>query len=313
MNSDATCLIQPSGRQICQCPPGYVRDYTSLHNDNCSMPENFLLIWFVLSSLAYVMAILAIFWRLPNLRPRLKYLAWYYVFALLFQWMGTVPIYVENGTYEAALFFNWLWAEFLVFASVDISLAATAPVFATLGKPFESWRRFVYGCVILISLSYLGATLAVMVFARSPPEVYNVAYVVYVSYVIIVVISIAILLLGKLFKLKKLVKGVIASQQQSGRNVDDYQRVINQLDSIILASFGFTLAATPGALVTVIVASILGSFPMAYILLPIVSCSLWPNIPGILKFLSEDNKQHQVTVAVDFQQSKSKSNGHSNE
>jgi hypothetical protein len=103
MNSKATCERQASGGESCICPSGFVRDYTGLHIDNCSMPEDYLKILFSACTVPMFIAIVSILSKVSTLQIGVRKLALAFSLCLLFQWAWILSIYLDNGSYEASV------------------------------------------------------------------------------------------------------------------------------------------------------------------------------------------------------------------
>jgi hypothetical protein len=163
--------------------------------------------------------------------------------------------------------------------------SVTAPVFATLCKPIEYWRQFLYKFEMGLSFMYLSATIAVMSVARRPPEIYNPVYVAYLFYLFVLVVVLVALVVVKIIQLQHLLQEIDSTRQTSNGGVKDFSRVIQRLDSMLVVVLGFFFVCTPGYILSSSFMLAVGSFPMNYVFITMISCSAWPLTPWLLKFL----------------------------
>jgi hypothetical protein len=298
MNSNSTCSVSVEGKQSCVCPPGYVHDYTMLHNDNCSMPENYLLGLFIFCTIAYSLSALKVLLKIPKIKKASRKLAWMFFFCLFFQWFWILAFYIESGSYETQLFFTFIWGQLTTFISVDIAIASAAPVFATLAKPIEPWKRFFYGVTIILSTAFFGMTIVVMCFARYPAEIYNQVFTAYIFFLVVNISTLTGIVCLKVLQLKWLLLQVITTDRGGATSsLDEYNKVIKKLNSILMALVAFLNLSISGNIVLVILVLVLGSFPMNYVFLTLMACSIWPLTPMFLDFLGE-MKSSGSTYAV---------------
>jgi hypothetical protein len=300
LNPLATCASNnATGEQYCVCPPGYVHDFLSYHDKNCYLPENFMLYYLIASSFFMWGAILVMFLRLRTLRAAVFRLGYLYILILLFQWLWLLCIYLENGAYEAAAFFTFAWSTALLISSGEVVLFLTVPIYFVTGKSPGAWKKRVYaimGCFIMLQFI---ATIIVMVYSRSSPEVYNYAYNAYLFALIFVIMGTDILLIMMgIPQLRTLITSLNSANAENRINQNDtrYDKLIVQLDALVVASVAVLLVTVPLFVIAIICSMVLGSVPYDCIFFVLISSSMWSVMPIYLRFYGEQQKDKAVDV-----------------
>jgi hypothetical protein len=295
LNPEATCANQGTDQEVCVCPKGYVHDFTGPHSDNCSMPESYLLILLCVNTVGYGISILAVLLKFAKLRVGVRRLAVYFAASLIFQWAWILSLYLQDGSYEGVPFFSWLWGEGLILCCREIAVQVTAPVFAILCKPIDSWKRVLDTFSICISILFLGISITGMIYARSEPRIYNPIYTAYLFFLFFLVCGLAALVVLKLRELKRLLIETESNAPSSSlqENSRSYKGVVERINFMIIVVLGFGNICAPGYLIAALCMITLASFPMNFVFVTLISLSLWPSTPLVIIYF--DGKQRDTT------------------
>jgi hypothetical protein len=97
----------------CSCPPGWKNDYVGYaHSDNCTLPDTFLLYFFIVYSVLTLVALVVSYGLARKAEKSLRMFRDFFLSWLFLDWSAVLAVFLEDGFYEGSavvtVVFTWL-------------------------------------------------------------------------------------------------------------------------------------------------------------------------------------------------------------
>ena len=158
------------GGEQCRCPPGYGRDFTIFHDENCALPDDTLLIFFIEYSSLVVLLILAVWYNGGKRRHRsFTKLVRFVVLCLFCSMMFSMALWLERGMFHGSLvavcFYIWSFLRSIMEVTGLVFSSASSIVES---RPFtKRYRRIVARTAALFEIALISCVVALLVLCQS--------------------------------------------------------------------------------------------------------------------------------------------------
>jgi hypothetical protein len=266
-----------TGGISCICPPGYVHDNTFFHFANCALPEQFYLVFFIVSSIVSFPLLVAALFLLRSASGTSRRITIYMFIMILFAWGYHAAMYLENGCYIGALIclLISLAAEGACMANVVLSFVD--PVFSlkhnqsfviTLKRLL--WGRWFAAGYVLI---FLPSGILLPIFSRRDDETYNNFVTAFLLITITVGFTLLFSIFWFLFRLERAIYSIISTSEFSQHSVANkkLQEFHARLKPLKIGSAIATMEIVSAITPIPLLYLTMGSLPYTWIFSPVLA------------------------------------------
>lgn len=267
-----TCRITLTGQQFCTCPAGWQADHVGFgHFDNCSLPQSFVRLFFIVFSAVALPCLL--------IQSSLLFRAWYIgsslrpgiPLSLLWQWCNWIHVlcvYSQDGFYEAAALslIAYLSIGYIVGAHALVAFMEPVAILREYNHSFRSLKRRIFvffPCAAIVVSSFLFASVAYA--GSESTSIFNLLMflMILVSVLAITVTQTSIILAAR--RLDQLFEATTLGESYSSTKLTEVQlRIRFQLRSVVRACMAFGIGNVC-MICCLCVWAIYGQFPYLYI------------------------------------------------
>ena len=205
---------------VCACPPGWQNDFVGYyHSQNCSLPSDFVFIFFIVCSVIVPICIGALHYIARNAKKSVRDWKLFYIAWLIVDWVAILTVFVEDGYYVAACVSTSIYAcvgsvipAFIMVRILD-SYFKLVPSF-----PHKIFKVAAGSIVIGWNIIITGIMIAAAVVVRSDVELYNTLIIAW--FIIHGLLNVLFLTVFFVFtnKLKQQIESVVSAMQDHEAN-----------------------------------------------------------------------------------------------
>jgi hypothetical protein len=266
------CQVEPdTGRQYCECPTGFVNDYTVGHFPNCGLPYYALAI---VAGVVVSLSLIALLVSVPIYREverKVKSLVGLWILVTILNMSMVIALWAEQGAFRGYIVCLLLFV-LVVYRNIKAWILTFAgSVYALIKRDMTWFQNMLMGMEVVNAVGQVLAIIPLLIFARDEDTGrFNTALVVYLFLFAFGLIATTSFMVFQTLGLKRsvshLTRALNASLDSSNGTQDRLMNFQKRLHMIVLLNMSMSSTATL-LLVFPIVYLAVGSFPGQYILL----------------------------------------------